>query len=200
MDNNLLKKINGLIEKSFMYLSQLQTQYGFTNIELSIYPWTYTNDDIKCQINSNGPSAMMFTLITIDEVNVYDDGNKDIKKMVGHIYMPYEQLYQLLIECDLDYDKTFECMKFTIRHEVGHIIAANNKYVGKHPDEWNKHCNDGFDYSNFPKVRKNATFENRCKWFVKYNFEIPAEKEANEAVGITPEEIIENCKRMCGRL
>ena len=51
MDNKLLKKINGLIEKSFMYLSQLQTQYGFTNIELSIYPWTYTNDDIKCQIN-----------------------------------------------------------------------------------------------------------------------------------------------------
>lgn len=156
MDNKLLKKINGLIEKSFMYLSRLQTQYGFTNIKLSIYPWTYTNDDIKCQINSNGPSAMMFTLITIDEVNVYDDGSRDIKKMVGHIYMPYEQLYELLIECDLDYDKTFECMKLAIRHEVGHVIAYNNKYVGKHPDEWNKHCNEGNGYDNFPKLRKNA--------------------------------------------
>lgn len=107
-------------------------------------------------------------------------------------------MYFRIIQCNLDFDKVIESLKFSIRHEVGHIIHLRKTYIGtkyailkKDQDEYLK------QKISLPKLRKNASNKSLIEWTFKF-FEIPMEKAANEAVGITKDDIIKDCERTFG--
>lgn len=193
MDNKTLSKINDLIEKSFSYWYDLRSKYGFEKISIPVtfYPFTHLVEiDWSTVINLYKGNSRCRTIIT----SHFDDNN-NIESLSYHVYWSYEDLYRLLIECDLDYDKTFESIKFTLRHEMGHIIDYNSRFIGKNINDWNKYVSDCEEIEQvIPKLRKNASYEKRMQWYLIYN-SLPCEKQANEAVGITQQDIIDDYKR-----
>lgn len=195
--------IEKVIDSSLVYWDELNDKYcdsnGYNKIPLTIYTTRFVNpypDNIVSSIR-NAVDARMITLLTacgkIDETTPVDD--QIVKSVGGGVYMSYENFYALVIDCQLNFNNVFECMKFTLRHEMGHIIDKNIQCLGKTVREWNK-IND-IEVANLkkiPKMRKNASYENRLKWYKEY-LQIPQEKRANEHVGITEDDIIADWKR-----
>ena len=94
-----------------------------------------------------------------------------------------------------DFNKALKTMEFTLRHEIGHIIVKN-KFVGKPMKEWDKvDYEESIGYNGMPTLRKNASKQARLEWLLQYN-SLPSEKAANDAVGITEEDIIEDFNRL----
>lgn len=204
MNNKKIRMINKLINDSFDYLDHLCKEYDLYKVSFIIFNSSFIHHEsskiewVRTTLYRN--DIRMLTVSTprtnADSECPHDD--EIIEDVIVDIYISNEQLYFLLIECNLDFDKAFECMKFGIRHEVGHIINIRKSYIGAPIRIWKKSFDE---YSNhnlsLPKLRKNASNKSVIQWTLKY-LEIPMEKAANEAVGITKDDIIKNCERTLG--
>lgn len=202
-NKKMVYNIEKVIDSSLEFWYELNCQYcdsnGYNKIPLTFYTTRFINpypDNIVSSIR-NAVDARMITLLTacgtIDEVTPADD--QIVEFVGGGVYMSYENFYALIIDCQLNFDNVLECMRFTLRHEMGHIIDKNIQCLGKTVREWNR-IND-IEVANlkkFPKMRKNASYENRLKWYREY-LQIPQEKRANDYVGITDEDIIADWSR-----
>lgn len=193
MDSKTIRKIDDLIERSFDFWYELREKYGLGNdpISVTFYPIDAFADfkeeiqeSLLTQKNSRCNSVISCT---------YSDGI--ISHVTGAVYWSYESLYRLLIECELDYDRTFESMKFTLRHEMGHILDYKKRFIGQNIQSWNKYNEDSVVQNKLmPTLRRNAKYENRLRWYLIFN-SLPAEKNANNEVGITEQDIIDDFKR-----
>lgn len=160
MDNKTLSKIDDLIDKSFSYWYNLRGKYGFEEISIPItfYPFTYLLELNWSTVTTlyKGNSRCR-TIIT----SHFDDDD-NIERLSYHVYWSYEDLYRLLIECELNYDKAFESIKFTLLHEMGHIIDYNTRFLGKTVDDWNKYVSDCEQAEQLiPRLRKNASYKKK---------------------------------------
>lgn len=194
MDSKTLKRIDDLIEKSFQFWYDLRAKYGLGEhpISVTFYPFTYIAELSEDMANSlcKGNSRCR-TILSAH----YDEDDNIIKSIECGVYWSYEDLYRLLIECELDYYRAFESVKFTLRHEMGHILDYKNRFIGKNIEEWINHSS-GCEQAEtlIPKLRKNASYMKRMRWYLMFN-SLPCERQANELVGITEQDIIDDFKR-----
>lgn len=198
MDNRIIHIIEGVFDESFDYLCNLQNRYGFNTTILTFYRDCDHDEEIEDALCHQGAGGRMYTItrpLGHNDPNI-DYNDAVIEDINAHIYMSYEQLYQLMIECRMNLDDLMKSMKFTIRHELGHILYYRNRFIGKTIREWNEHAVEQDNgYKHAKKLRKNASFESRLNWYIYYNTELPYEKAANDAVGITVQDIIDDYYR-----
>lgn len=121
-----------------------------------------------------------------------------IEEIDQRIYFSYQAFYEIIISCLMDRNAALETMKFTLKHEIGHILH-NRTYIGKPIGEWynknEKYLVD--EKSKLLKLRKNASMKSRLEWILLYN-KLSEEAYANEQVGITEEDIIMDFYRTNG--
>ncbi len=196
MDNIMRYNIDLLIKKSFDYWYYLKDVYNVTGKGngITIFP----------SYDKNIPEEIVSILDNSRMVTVCQSlGNNDpkippekriVEDVDAHVYMTYQSLYQLIIECRLDFDEIYESMKFTLRHEMGHILD-HRQYIGRTCKEWNDKCDKNkILQKQVPHLRRNASYKKRLEWYLMYN-QNPVEKVANDFVGITEEDIIADYKR-----
>lgn len=204
MNNKKVKeRINRTVEQAIDYWERLGerygTEYGFECPGILFYNTQFNSpypDEIVDAVRYNVDAMMVTVIIACNDAVNYDETDTPMEaRIVGNIwgatYMSYENLYGLILECEMDFDRVDRCLEFMMRHEMGHVIDKQLNFVGKTIGEWNL----GYEKvkqeeASMPKLRKNASYASRLKWLRQY-FQLPAEKLANELVGITDEDIVE---------
>ena len=201
MDYKMIKNISDVIDKSREYWIEVNNHYGIKD-DLRIPFTVYDNiniienyDTMKDIVYASRNAVMISLLFPAGDYNDdLDDDHQIVTEIAGGVFMSNESLYQMIISCKLDFDKVFECMKFSLLHELGHFIDHFDNCMNKTVEEWNSFVNTNKeDYKQMPKLRRNASYEKRLEWYLLYN-NIPVERRANEAVGITEEDIIKDFK------
>lgn len=199
----MMYSIEKVIDDSIVYWDKLSDEYlsinGYNKLPLYFYTTRFVNpypDHIVSAVR-RAIDGRMVTFLTacgrIDEMTPVLE--QIVEQVGGGVYMSYEKLYSLVIDCQLNFDNVLKCMEFTLRHEMGHVIDKNVMCLGKTVGEWNRiHDIEVTELRKFPNLRKNASYENRLKWYKEY-LQIPQEKRANEYVGITDEDITADWER-----
>lgn len=196
MDKHISKMINHITDHGITYFEDMIEKYDCESLQqytrLTFYPYTYIDDKITeaiLNISNIGGRPMMF----VNSGVLINNDTEVIYGIESNIYMSYESLYELIITCRMNIDDILKSLEFMIRHEIGHVIADHNKFYGKSVEEWNEQ-NMNF-YSSVKKIRKNASFKNRLEWYINYQMNIPEERAANDAVGITEQDVIDDFLR-----
>lgn len=202
-NKKMMHAIDKLINDSHKFWKKLcdiyGPKYGFDRYPFTLYTTNfdkpYTDDMIR-DIRYSTDYRMITVLVACGTNNIdIPLADRIVTEIGGGVFMSYEELYSLIIECELDFEKALESMKFALKHEMGHIIDAHVIRIGNNIEEWNKNIEINNEESKkVSKLRKNASYENRLKWYKEY-FQIPQEKRANDYVGITEDDIIADWAR-----
>lgn len=197
--NKIQKFVNSIYSEMSRYFNELLQQYNLSRKwnKLILYNALYSNEDIE-DIRKNKLYNRMLTYATIyadPKSKEFDTDDCIVEEVNQIVYMSYQAFYEIIISCMMDYDSIISTMKFTLKHEIGHILY-NRTFIGKPVREWFSKI-DQYPQNYPPKLRKNASMENRLKWILEYN-EIEEEVNANTQVGITKEDIIEDFYRTNG--
>lgn len=194
----MAESIDKLIHGSLDYYEKISKEYGYLGVEFTIYNTAF---DIKYPSDIEHVRKLTDTRMValFTPLGTHDKDKSDEEQIVSGlrcgIFMSYEMLYSLLIDCELDFNNALESMKFSLRHELGHVIDHYQSDIGITVSEWNRGYEQGEKESLcIPKLRQNASYKNRLRWYRMYN-ELPSEKRANDAVGITNEDIVADWKR-----
>lgn len=198
MDNKMRYNINLLLKKSFTYWYYLKDKYDITGPGngITIFTNNSKKDGVPEEVVDMSDTSRMVTICSICGINDPNISPNDriIEDIDSRVFMSWTQLYQLIIECRLDFKDVYESMKFTLRHELGHILD-HRRFIGKTTKEWNEMCDEYKHLQNMiPRLRRNASYQKRLEWYLMYNQQ-PVEKVANDLVGITEEDIIADYKR-----
>lgn len=194
MDKIIRSNVDTLIDKSFKYLDIIQAEYGLEGIDMCIFPISFTGKYTSAITMAR--DRVKFNLLTVSHplAEPGPDGDDIIVGLMTGIYMSYESLYEVIINCRLDFDLAYESMKFCIKHEIGHILDDQH-FIGRSISEWNNDADNILkSYNNMRKLRKNASYKSRLQWWLDYNH-LPSELAANNLVGITDNDIIEEYMR-----
>lgn len=194
------KMIDGcvkLVTDSMEYWDNLCNEYNISNVPFLIYGNDYTGeylDDVNSIRNVTGKMITSSSIYGINNPDINPD-DRIIEYVRSIVMMSYEELYGTIIDCELDFDEAFESMKLWLRHELGHVIEKQ-KFIGKTMSEWNQHLAENPSSDTLmPRLDRDASLEDTLKWFLEYH-RIPVEKAADDAVGITEEDIIEDFNRL----
>lgn len=190
MNNNLAGFVNRIIDESESYLDFLTDLYGI-DVAFHLFAVSTRNWQIDDLYETEPTHFMMKIGVygTRDDTGVYTE-------IRGIIHMSYETLYQLIIECCLDEDDIIESMKMSIKHEVGHALVWTKEFIGKTIEQVSDIVTRyDSEYASFPSLRKNASDKSRLQYYLDYNFNISAERMANDAVGLTKEHFIKDYER-----
>lgn len=204
MNNKKVKlQIDRTVEQAIQYWERLSekycAEYGFGPPGILFYNTSFDTpygDEIVNAVRYNVDAMMATVIVACNDAVDYDTTDIPVdERIVGNIwaatYMSYENLYGLILECEMDFDRVNRCLKFIMRHEMGHIIDKHLNFVGKTAGEWNLgYAKVSEEEASMPKLRKNASYASRLKWLRRY-FQLPAEKLANELAGITDDDIVE---------
>lgn len=193
MNKKTKKFIDEIISECWEYLQHINDTD--CKVELTFFT---VHDMISSDymIDANFLDIPNYSMWTCMEGVPLDDSSDIIKEIIGEIYMAYEDLYLLIIELGMDRNKIMESMKFNLRHELGHVISYNNILRGKTLDDFEEiHMEYERDVSNMKRPRKNASFDSRFKWWLNYHTNIHLEKLANDVVGITEQDLIDEFHR-----
>ena len=197
--NKIQKFVNGIYSDMIKYFYELCNEYNLNKDwnRFILYDAIYSNSDID-EIRKSNMRNKMLTYASVYGDPKSKNINTDdciIIEIDQTIYMSYQAYYEIIIGCLMEYDSIVESLKFTLKHEIGHILC-NRNYIGRPVKEWYEKIDEyPLDYP--PKFRKNASMENRLKWVLEYN-KIPEEAAANSMVGITEEDIIKDFYRTNG--
>jgi len=195
-NSKMLKMTNKLIHDSLDYWYSTCSKYNITEVSLNIYGNACVDDKVQYVRNHISDTRAVTVSIahTDDNLNI-DPNDRIIKSVTSEVYISLQELYAILIDTELDFNKALKTMEFTLRHEIGHIIVKN-KFVDKPIKEWDKvDYEESIGYNGMPTLRKNASKQARLEWLLQYN-SLPSEKAANDAVDITEEDIIEDFNRL----
>lgn len=209
MNNSAYNMIQKLIEDSFQYWDEVHDEFGITKDDglTSMTIWSvhdiYNDPEVESILKNEASHPNMHGVMTTCIYCLGEEGyeNKEDAIVTGtlnKVYMSFQELFELVIDCHMDYDKALESMKYLIRHEIGHILSYREMFVGKRYGESQKY-NDELEaeYENVPKLRKNASLKSRKTYSLAY-MHVTHERLANEAVGITDEDIIADFNRRNG--
>lgn len=195
-NSKMLKMTNKLIHDSLDYWYSSCSKYNITEVSLNIYENACVDDKVQYVRNyTSDTRAVTLSTAYSDYDPKINPNDRIIKSVTSEVYISLQEIYAILIDTELDFDKALKTMEFTLRHEIGHIIVKN-KFVGKAMKEWDDvDDEESIGYNGMPTLRKNASKQSRLKWLLQYN-SLPSEKAANDAVGITEEDIIEDFNRL----
>lgn len=200
MNKNTYKNMNKTLDALYEYFFDLQSQYGIPSddyVPFTIYTTNFyekhSNPEIEFLRDSKDNNSAFMT--TLSECM----GNPDdmiIQYIKSCVYMSYENLFELVLDCEMRWDDVLESLKHAVRHELGHVLYARETYIGRPHDEWLEYIQETNGY-DIKLLRKNASLKNRIQFILDY-MHIPHEKKANDIVGITDEDIIADCIRRNG--
>ena len=106
-----------------------------------------------------------------------------IERVESKIYVSENTMLGLVLDYELDFDRVKRLLHFIIKHEVGHCID-HAKFIGKPLHEFKSYYDHSFQESIPLGFSLNESLSN----FIAYNTR-PEEKAANDAVGITKEDL-----------
>lgn len=125
--------------------------------------------------------------ITETKYHYGDDGI--ITRISSDTYIRFEDLMSVAVDFNLNVDKIIEYYRVMLRHEFGHIIVSMNNDIGKSIDEIRAEYQRLRQQGNLPKLKIDASMESRLNWLI-CDMSQPSEKSANDAVGLSMDEII----------
>ena len=106
-----------------------------------------------------------------------------IESVKSKIYVSENTILGLVLDYELDFDRVKKLMHFIIKHEIGHCID-HAKFVGKPLHEFKSY----YDHPFQEFIPSYFSLKDALTNFIALNNR-PEEKAANDAVGITREEI-----------
>lgn len=123
----MLKDVQLLIKDCREYWRHTLEEYDIKDIPL-IFISVYD----LCIVNTKDDPLMTtgFNVIT-ESIEDVPDNKLTVECLEVKTYMTYESLYEMIIKNNLDYRKVFNDLKFSMKHEIDHIIDINKSYVGK---------------------------------------------------------------------
>lgn len=154
-NSKMLKMTNKLIHDSLDYWYSTCSKYNITEVSLNIYGNACVDDKVQYVRNHTSDTRAVTVSIayTDDNLNI-DSNDRIIKSVTSEVYISLQELYAILIDTELDFNKALKTMEFTLRHEIGHIIVKN-KFVGKPMKEWDKvDYEESIGYNGMPTLRK----------------------------------------------
>lgn len=183
------KKLSWILEELINYSHEMSDKYNineFADLYFTFFSKEYRPD-------TEIPNAIMF--VTID--CGVDENSDIIKSLDAHIYLSKEDLLDIVISCEMNFCNALKCLKLIMLHEIGHVID-NRKYIGLTVDEFKKSAKRSKEDGKVSKLRVNASLDNLIKWSLERNNLVESERLANEAVGITDDDIINFIKTLNG--
>lgn len=197
--NKIQRYVNVLYSESLKYFNECLDKYNLSSEwnRFILFDALYTDKGVE-EIRKEKMYNRMLTFAMIygdPESETFNTDDHIIEEIDQTVYMSQQAFYETIIACLMDSATIIDTMKFTIRHEIGHILY-NRTFIGKTSKEWYDKI-DAYDQDYHPKLRKNASMKTRLKWLLDY-MNNPEEKMANSMVGITEEELIEDFYRTHG--
>lgn len=193
-NNRQRNNINRLINATRKYFCELLEEYHLDaslNKLCIINPENISKESMMDLYDRNiwsGINENYSVTNGIYQIGLEDDINDDsciIKQVVCCVFMKESTVASILIDCNLDFDVTLQCLKFIIRHEVGHVLH-HNTYVGKSLGEVKSfiaETDQAYESFNPSNLRSNASKKRRMDHFIAYN-QLQPEAIANKLVGI----------------
>lgn len=113
---------------------------------------------------------------------------EDVK---GTIYISYEEIYAIIIDCNMDYDKSLYCISHLFTMMYGYIVYLHNTFINKPVKEYmdwrNIHGKNVNNYNSL--ISCYPTYSENFDWFVG-RCNLTPWKEMMETVGFTKEDCI----------
>lgn len=101
-------------------------------------------------------------------------------------YVAFTNILRVSVDFNMDIDKIVEYYKMILTHELGHIVFSTNNEIGKTINDVRLANNI---VRNPTGIRRNASMKERLNWYIQH-MNLPEEKEANDSVGLSMDEII----------
>lgn len=204
-NKKMLAKMEKLINYMYDFVDGLKSDYALNNVELCIVD--IRDNSLSYDTRNLLSSFNIFTDILPIE-NGHFDFNPNKKEVIGKfdfedgvmhdiravIYMSYQAVLELVIDCLLDFNDAKICVTTLLKHEFGHVLVAS-KFIGKTTKEYfEDHNSKIHEYEEFERKikRRNCSIKNNIKTFMEYN-SISGENDANEMTGVTKIDLINYC-------
>lgn len=184
------KELSRILEELMDYAQYLSNKYNIE--EFANLYFTFFTKESKLDIDIQ--PAVMFVEISC----IMNDEKSDIvQSLYANIYLSKEDLLDVLVSCNMNFNNTLSYLKFVLLHEIGHVIVSR-KYIGLPIDEFRRRAENS-KVGKVSKLRINASLDNVINWTLEHNYLIESERLANEAVGITDNDIVKFVKMVSGK-
>lgn len=189
LNRRVQKELSRILEELMDYAQYLSNKYNIK--EFANLYFTFFTKESKLDVDIE--PAIMFVAI-----NCMTDEKSDIvQSLHAKIYLSKEDLLDVLVACNMNFNNTLSCLKLVLLHEIGHVID-NRKYIGLTIDEFRRR-GENSKVGKVSKLRINASLDNVINYTLEYNNLIESERLANEAVGITDDDIVKFVKMTSGK-
>lgn len=187
------RKINSMIKDVVNYImdtiKEVSLEYGIDAPGFYLYTDLLEMKDSGINLDAFFDHSM--TTVTKALYKGEDDGSGIITGTYSVITMSKCILFEMILTCEMDFDKLKESLHLLIRHEIGHVIDLDS-FKGKTCNEWSDYMRlNREELSRLPKLRKNASLESELRSFIMYN-NTTLESKANEIMGITIDDWIDS--------
>lgn len=190
LNRRVQKELSRILEELMDYAQYLSNKYNIK--EFANLYFTFFTKESKLDVDIE--PAVMFVAIDC----ITDDEKSDIVKALhAKIYLSKEDLLDVLVACNMNFNNTLSYLKFVLLHEIGHVID-NRKYIGLTIDEFRRRAENS-KVGKVSKLRINASLDNVINYTLEYNNLIESERLANQAVGITDNDIVKFVKMVSGK-
>ena len=190
----LNRKINSMINDVVTYIidtiKEVSLEYGID--APSFYLYTDLREMECPNIDLDDLYDHSMTTVTKAFYKGEDDGTGIITGTQSVITMSKCTLLEMILTCEMDFDKLKESLHLLIRHEISHVVDLNT-FKGKTCNDWSNYLRmNREEVSRLPKLRSNASLKSELRRFIMYNNNTTLESKANEIMGITIDDWIDS--------
>lgn len=206
--NILIKDIlDGVTKELDKYWISLKQEYGLNKGKSTLYIHTpnqlidlilseeipYNLELYKKLFEIRSVSTFTFPIFESTDNNPENDVIAEIMS-ITLIPMPY--LWNLINCCQYNLDDILASMKFRLKREIGTIINCKNNLIGKDVDGYEKFLEDDKESHIKFENSYNIAEITDLEYAIKARDIIPNQKAADEIVGITTQDIIDDFNRI----
>lgn len=206
--NVLIKDIlDGITKELDKYWISLKKEYGLSKEKFPLYIYTpdqlihlivseeipYDLELYKKIFESRSVSTFAFPIFESTDDNPKND---IIIEIIAMTLIPMPYLWNLINCCQYNLDDILASMRFRLKREIGVIVNCKNNLIGKYEDGYEKFLKD--DQESYIKFENSYNIEgiSELEYAIKARDTIPNKKAADEIVGITTQDIIDDFNRI----
>ena len=206
--NILIKDIlDGVTKELDKYWISLKQEYGLNKGKSTLYIHTpnqlidlilseeipYNLELYKKLFEIRSVSTFTFPIFESTDNNPENDVIVEIMS-ITLIPMPY--LWNLINCCQYNLDDILASMRFRLKREIGVIVNCKNNLIGKYEDGYEKFLEDDKESHIKFENSYNIAEITDLEYAIKARDIIPNQKAADEIVGITTQDIIDDFNRI----
>lgn len=198
MNKNTFNKVNEIEKNLTNFLLELEKLY---DIERSDYISLIFGEKVRFEekqideiINFDKPLEIPFVILKSRcDTDTLDNKSGIITKINSTIHIPIEILYETIIDYNMNDDKILQSLKFTIRHNFGHVLHFRKDFIGKPYEDWVGFCKINKEIFDKFYFRIEHRFENeyRCNRIYNNFMHQYLERNANIMADISTKSIID---------